>query len=198
LILLAAGLGAAPFSHKLHLELNLGCTQCHTSAAASTSPADNNLPDAKVCAPCHQGSPRTIKQPRQTNVTHFNHALHLKLGNPAPVIVAAVKSGAYLSPAPAHLAGQLAAAKVACAACHRGLESNQQVDASVFPAMADCLVCHPKVDPPFSCEKCHASGPALKPASHVGDFFDTHSSKKVDKVSCAVCHGRKFTCQGCH
>ncbi|MGH2374954.1 MAG: hypothetical protein ACRD96_25935, partial [Bryobacteraceae bacterium] len=67
-------------------------------------------------------------------------------------------------------------------------------------AMADCLVCHSKVDPPFSCEFCHDSKAALKPASHVPDFLDSHHAKNaaVDRTTCAVCHARKFTCQGCH
>jgi hypothetical protein len=66
--------------------------------------------------------------------------------------------------------------------------------------MADCLVCHSQIDPPFSCEFCHAPGDHLKPVSHTPDFIDTHTSGKLklDKSSCAVCHGRTFTCQGCH
>ena len=31
-------------------------------------------------------------------------------------------------------------------------------------------------------------------------FMDAHSSgkMKLDKTTCAVCHGRQFTCMGCH
>jgi hypothetical protein len=40
----------------------------------------------------------------------------------------------------------------------------------------------------------------LKPANHTADFLDSHSRKQtvLDKATCAVCHGRRFTCLGCH
>ena len=66
--------------------------------------------------------------------------------------------------------------------------------------VADCLVCHNKIDPPFSCEKCHNNVPALVPANHSPDFLDKHNRLKdaLDKSDCASCHGRRFTCLGCH
>ena len=56
------------------------------------------------------------------------------------------------------------------------------------------------IDPPDSCAFCHPKGAQLKPASHVAGFLDTHTNKNLnlDLKSCAVCHGRKFTCLGCH
>lgn len=156
------------------------CKDCHAGVAASTKPGD-------------------VKRPPRAKVAHFDHALHLKLGNPAPVILAAVKSKTYLSTPAPELAAQLTAAKDACTTCHRGQHPDAaHPTARMMPAMADCLVCHPKIDPPFTCEKCHDASPNLKPATHQGDFFDSHSSKRVEKTTCAVCHGRKFTCQGCH
>src|SRR5258708_12753692 len=82
-----------------------------------------------------------------------------------------------------------------CLACHHGVENN-----SPFLAMADCLVCHNKVDPPISCGFCHVEGSKLKPANHTADFLDSHSraSAKLDLKTCAVCHGRKFTRLGGH
>lgn len=192
---------ATPFSHKLHLKLGLDCAKCHASALTSTKAADNNLPQADTaCKACHPDG-RQIKLPRQTLVTKFNHQLHLKLGNPAPVILAAIRNKTYFGPVTPELESGLAAAVAsgnACTACHRGLTTNEQTDARVFPQMADCLVCHNKIDAPFSCEKCHDPGPHLKPASHTADFLDKHSSQQVAKTGCAICHGRRFTCQGCH
>jgi hypothetical protein len=140
-----------------------------------------------------------IKNPRDLTVTKFNHALHLKMGNVAPVILAAIKSGKYLSD-PGNLASVLANTRHRCVGFHRGLEKSDAVTLAVFPRMADCLVCHSKVDPPFSCSKCHEDNADLKPASHTRDWLDVHSSGKanLDKPSCAVCHGRTFTCLGCH
>ena len=87
-----------------------------------------------------------------------------------------------------------------CAACHRGVADNEVTDHAMFPQMADCLTCHPKIEAPFSCEKCHAPGDQLKPASHTATYVDHHSSGKanLDKQSCVICHGRKFQCLGCH
>jgi len=87
-----------------------------------------------------------------------------------------------------------------CQACHRGLEESVQVSASNMPVMADCIVCHSQIDNPFSCEKCHAKGDNLKPASHVQGFMSSHSSgtMNLDKASCTICHGTNFRCLGCH
>jgi hypothetical protein len=187
----------APFSHKLHLKLKPRCAACHTAAASSQKPADNLLPPAAACRECHQPPP-AIKEPLKTLVTNFSHAQHAKLGNVAPVIAAAIDSKAYLSVPAGALRKQLNTAN-ACAACHHGIEESEAVSKVNFPAMADCLVCHSQVDPPWSCEQCHTPGPHLKPASHhERTFADAHSSPKIAKVGCAVCHGRKFMCLGCH
>ncbi len=80
------------------------------------------------------------------------------------------------------------------------MEESDRVGPANMPQMADCLVCHNKIDNPFSCEFCHAKNANLKPANHSADFLDTHTAGKLklDKTTCAVCHGRKFTCLGCH
>lgn len=130
-------------------------------------------------------------------IDRFNHQLHAKNGNIAPLLRAAIAGKQYLDTrTPAHLE-----TTNNCAGCHHGIEQSENVaSVSVFPLMADCLVCHNKLDPPFSCEKCHNNVPALKPASHVEGFMDKHNRMKdsLDKSGCATCHGRKFTCLGCH
>ena len=200
ILLLCQAAPAAPFSHKLHLQLKLQCTSCHTSAPASTKVEDNNLPPAAVCVSCHKDG-RPIKASRASKVSKFNHQQHLRMGNIAPVIAAAIDSKEYLS-APGDLRRFLNS-KNACEACHRGLPESDAVTDAAFPKMADCLVCHAKIekiDPPFSCAACHAKSFQLMPASHDAQWLDFHASGKatMDKQSCAVCHGRKFTCRGCH
>lgn len=144
----------------------------------------------------------TVKAPRTLFVAKFNHQLHLKFGNIAPVIAAAIDQGKYLSN-PAGIRERLTTASQ-CTACHRGLEDSDSVGAEAgkryFPQMADCLVCHNKIDPPDSCVQCHVGGPELKPANHSKDFLDAHTTGKLglDRTTCAVCHGRRFTCLGCH
>ena len=129
----------------------------------------------------------------------FSHKKHLALGNIAPVIVRAIDKGTYLS-APGNLKTLLANA-TQCEACHRGLRDSEEVTRANMPKMADCLVCHDHVEPPFSCATCHPKDAKLKPsATHTADFLDTHPKalKNLEKGSCAVCHGQKFTCLGCH
>jgi hypothetical protein len=61
-------------------------------------------------------------------------------------------------------------------------------------------VCHSKIELPFSCEQCHGPGAKLRPADHPPEFLESHSrpEAKFDKTTCALCHGRKFRCLGCH
>jgi hypothetical protein len=186
----------APFSHKVHLGLKLECAACHTTAASSTKASDNLLPEKQACVNCHKDV--QIPAPPQTRVAFFNHALHLKMGNVAPVIAAAIDKKTYLQP-PGDIRAHLNA-KNACEACHRGLEESDQVTPAAMPQMADCLVCHTEIDNPFSCEKCHAKDAQLKPANHVSSFLSSHTSGKLnlDKTTCTVCHGRNFRCLGCH
>jgi hypothetical protein len=128
----------------------------------------------------------------------FSHKKHLALGNVAPVLARAIDKKTYLSP-PGNLRAQLNTTNT-CEACHRGITRSDQVSRANMPQMADCLVCHGPPDPPFSCGFCHPPGARLKPASHTANFVDTHPKElaALGKESCAVCHGRKFTCLGCH
>jgi len=128
----------------------------------------------------------------------FDHQLHLRLGNLAPVIAAAIDQGNYLSPTPnirKHLNGDNP-----CQACHRGLEETASARKTNLPRMADCLVCHSEIAPPFSCEFCHTKDAKIKPASHIPDYLDLHNSGKIklEKQSCKICHGTGFRCMGCH
>ena len=110
-----------------------------------------------------------MKQPRSTAVAHFNHQIHVKV--------------------------------LTCTRCHHGMETSDVTSKENFPAMAECLACHTQVDIPDSCYTCHAKTMRLMPPDHVTDFIDSHSRVKhspVQKQACEVCHGRSFTCAGCH
>jgi predicted CXXCH cytochrome family protein len=195
-----AVLTAAPFPHRLHLGMGIECLTCHPNAATSTKATDNLLPSRQVCLDCHEQV--EIPSPPTTNLTKFSHAWHLRMGNVAPIIAAAIDHKTYFQ-APgtdlpwvrSHLNS-----RNPCQACHRGMEESDQVTRANLPQMSDCLVCHTKIEAPFSCWDCHSQEANLKPPSHVEHFMDTHSSGKVqlDKSTCAICHGRTFRCMGCH
>jgi len=173
----AGGQANAPVSHQQVLQSGAKCLDCHAAIQKSTTAA--------------RPGPMGVR---------FNHQFHLGMGNVAPLIAAAVDAKKYLGPVLALWRAQLNT-KDACQACHRGLDQADAATQANFPHMADCLVCHNKIDNPFSCEKCHTvSAVKLKPASHTKDYVDTHSSGKLnlDKPSCVICHGVDFRCLGCH
>lgn len=114
------------------------------------------------------------------------------MGNIARYIADSIDHGRYLSP-PGNLREFLNVTNN-CQGCHR------DADADAFPKMADCLVCHSKIDPPESCAQCHLPQQQLRPSNHTEHFLSDHTSGKMNlnKATCAVCHGRTFTCLGCH
>ena len=195
------------FHHRNHVRLpNITCQSCHTLTRESHEQADFLAPSSSLCASCHDGK-KTIKlkmpmsfAPRHSMSMklHFSHRQHLALGNVAPAILAAVESNQYLGPVNG-LKESLSTADE-CLACHRGLSEPDEKNLPHNPPMADCLVCHATIEPPFSCELCHPSDAKLKPATHNSDFMDTHSSQIaiLDRSTCKVCHGVKFRCKGCH
>ena len=178
-----------PFSHKYHKTQVSGCEVCHRVSTGSMTA------EKESCVTCHDDV--TIRE-RKRAVPKFNHEQHLKMGNVATIIAKAIDSGTYLA-TPGNLRAQLDT-KDPCGGCHRGVEESETVSAAIHPHMADCLVCHTHVEPVESCAKCHEKGFALKPAGHTATYLDDHASGKAkfDKTTCAVCHGRKFTCRGCH
>ena len=195
------------FSHRRHLVLNgVTCEDCHYSALSSRLAADDNLPKPETCVACHDGlhamkhdegeKAYAFKSPART--LKFNHQQHLALGNVAPALAAAVESGTYLSSA--RPASHQLQTENSCMACHRGLAESDATGPGNHPQMADCLVCHTTIDPPFSCELCHTAEAKIKPASHTPHFIDLHSNRnaKLDKPSCKICHGVGFRCMGCH
>jgi hypothetical protein len=193
----ASAWAAAPFSHRVHLQLKLECATCHSEAATSTKPSDNLLPSRDLCQSCHKNP--EIPPPATTRLVHFSHAQHLKMGNISALIANAIDRGTYLQPA-GDIRRNLSSNNL-CFGCHRGIAESDRVSKANLPQMADCLVCHTKIEPPFSCAECHAKTEDLRAASHQAkDFADSHSNHQLmpDKSSCAVCHGKGFTCMGCH
>ena len=195
------------FLHRDHLRLpNVTCQSCHTLTRESLELADFLAPSSTLCAGCHDGQKTNkLKMPVTFSSGHglptklrFSHKQHLALGNVAPAIQAAVESNQYLGPVDG-LKESLSSANE-CLACHRGLSEIDEKNSAHYPQMADCLVCHATIEPPFSCELCHPSDAKLKPATHNTDFMDTHSSQiaTLDRSTCKVCHGVKFRCKGCH
>ena len=109
----------------------------------------------------------------------FSHKKHLAIGNIAPILAAAIDKGTYLGN-PGDIRRHLNTTNP-CAACHRGMEDSDRVSKINMPQMADCLVCHSKIDPPDSCTFCHVAGAKFRPASHTSDFLDKHKCKAAGR-----------------
>lgn len=188
-----------PFSHKYHLTQVSSCQGCHTEAEASTKAEDNLLPFSSNCATCHDEV--HIKEARPTPVHRFSHAQHVK-ANPGPLLAAAIRNKTWLGTA-AQMPAEINASN-ACVACHHGIEKSEAITEATgkahYPRMGDCLVCHNQIAPPESCKQCHDPSAKFRPATHTAQFSDTHGDpgKIADKAECHSCHGRKFTCKGCH
>ena len=194
------------FPHKTHLDKGLECATCHASATTSSGVDDRLLPGVQTCELCHNGqvapkidlAPLQAKQPPERTY-RFNHEQHLKLGNAAAQIAAAIDGDKYFGK-PGDIRRFLDTDN-SCVACHRGLNESMAVAEKVhMPQMADCIVCHTEIDNPFTCPDCHNEGVKLLPADHTRTFIDLHSTGKIglDKQSCLPCHGRNFGCMGCH
>jgi hypothetical protein len=188
------------FSHPVHLDLGLACTRCHAGAETGRLAADQMFPQPAVCLSCHSDGKTTPLDPDRLRWTapertyRFDHAFHVRLGDLAPLLAAAIDGGKYFgSPQIRPLLDRAGG----CTACHRGLETSE---ATPLPVMSDCLVCHSEIDNPFSCSYCHLEGVNLRPADHTPEFADLHSTGKIklDKASCLPCHGTNFECRGCH
>ena len=91
--------------------------------------------------------PSQVQQPKRGPKglvsVKFSHAFHAKLGDISPLLKAAREKGTHLRPeGPAPGSG--------CQACHAGLAESDQKRRGLA-LMADCLVCHSKIEVPFSC-----------------------------------------------
>jgi len=172
------------FSHKKHVaEQGVGCTDCHTEAAASKLATDNILPKMATCANCHDDQTKN-----QCTFCHTSaDSTTYKAFAPA--------SFDLLFPHEEHAGTQ----KMACETCHQGLEKDENGMASHIPAMTVCATCHNDIKVPNNCEKCHTNFAALRPADHNrNDFLHEHKFEaRLGDPRCATCHTQE-SCIDCH
>lgn len=174
------------FSHQLHVvENELGCEECHESAAESASGLDNLLPTMETCESCHD-----VEDDDQCGTCHLDP------DNPDAV----ARIEAY-SPKFAHAVH--VAQDLACETCHVDAASAGVGVAVEIPSMPSCMTCHEERGAPEECAACHEEGADLKPANHTLAWRHTHGdlarSGAVTPagMSCQTCHNDDF-CQECH
>jgi hypothetical protein len=222
--------GARPpvtFTHKIHVDQGLECTQCHPNIAKSNSLADANLPTTAVCKDCHddkKAPPESKEPPRLT----FSHAWHLPIVKnkcdtchkqlPEPGEERAVPPMATCTGCHNH---QKDFAAARCTPCHVDLKSFPLEPKSAFAhvgqwivahgsyartSVESCANCHDQT----YCAECHDSQTTPMRLSvrfpeevqrdfiHRGDYVSRHMiDAQANPASCARCHGTAF-CSSCH
>ncbi len=179
---------ALVFSHELHVvEEQLACVSCHESAEVEEAPG---MPAPDSCAVCHDELDAG-KPPERVTTTLFDAASFRALR-------ASQLDDEVLF---THLAHVTAVGE--CGACHRGIDTNRAVDASVAVDMQACQRCHAERALPNDCADCHAEiDRTWVPPSHARDWEKLHGracrrSAPEPADDCMLCH-RQSACDECH
>lgn len=166
------------FSHKLHLDMGIECSNCHGKADSSLSGTDDLMPVRDNCLECHGEEdlkawttradlPRMGRQVIDYS-PKFNHSAHAKK-------------------------------EIACERCHAGLSQSDSSSTLHMPVMALCMSCHDGVQADKECSLCHEEPRGPRPADHkIPAWNKQHGDRaRSDAVSCTMCHARN-DCQECH
>lgn len=175
------------FSHRLHAEQGIDCTDCHAGAEDSDEPG---LPSKQACLLCH-AEIDAAKPPERKIESLF-------------------ADGKYKAVQAAHLPGEVTfshashvARATACAECHTGIEQSERVGAEQHISMDSCMACHAARSAPNGCEVCHSEIRSDRPpASHFHNWKRFHGQTvRADSVAiedrCSLCH-TESSCVLCH
>lgn len=205
---------ALRFSHAKHPPGDFECKQCHAAAAGSSAASDRLRPTKAACVDCHEEAkvPKTFGQAGDKTDAKSCLKCHVSVSPQGKVPAAAWPSARLRFPHRIH-----AERKVACRACHAGVEKAGFGAPLHLPSMATCFGCHdgkPK-SPPSRCTTCHertAGGRirthfpegSLKPGrslphlEHGPTFRTDHKvPARTHKRDCEQCH-QQDTCLKCH
>ncbi len=174
------------FPHPRHQQMFPTCDGCHT-----VEPSGVTMPDASVCAGCHDGGiapevdwRRYVAPPSNLD---FDHATVIAakrdaLGMDVPCSMCHVPSGAERMQVQRVVTG-------GCLGCHAPGEEHT--------VGAPCSTCHV---PLAEAEDYSVDGIRAfpKPADHTDGFVLAHGSAATENTErCAVCHAREL-CSSCH
>jgi len=169
-----AAVPTSDFTHQIHLDQGIGCTDCHEGIDKATTLTKRHLPPSAKCAECHTDnrpapSTENIPPPRLT----FSHAQHVSQKQ---------------------IAGK-------CDFCHKKLPEMGEPYPKL--SMETCTQCH-KHQQDFAygrCRPCHLDLKGYKPEvayAHEGDWLRNHGAQaRPSAESCAACHDQTY-CGKCH
>lgn len=175
------------FTHRAHVEQELGCTDCHLAAETSDEPG---LPGQGACNLCHaeldKDKPADRKVAALYEGKQFKAVRHTAVG------------GDVIFPHLRHVAAGLE-----CSACHTGIETNEDVLELGPVSMDTCMDCHARKGASNDCATCHREIRSdVRPPSHDGNWTRLHGGicrADLDEGAnrCSMCH-QESSCATCH
>jgi len=175
------------FSHHVHTEQGLGCTDCHDGVSRDAEQSVelmrmsgcgdcHDVESGESCGQCHTNvdAPDTYEEPAPTHLV-FSHQLHEERYSD-------------------------------CSMCHEGAEHSPEVSPKrrMIPQHAECNVCHMDDMDSGRCRLCHERLDLNRREprtiySHGEGFFERHGLRAAsgEEESCSVCHDQSF-CGDCH
>jgi len=174
------------FSHRLHGELNLECTNCHGGVEHDDNPG---MPLLAQCRLCHNKI--DAEKPPERQVTLLFD------GNDYRAAHASKLADEVRFSHKQHVTGQK------CSDCHTGIETNEVVDYSMASTMNACSKCHVERGVANQCATCHKEIDANRaPATHSrqwqrlhGQTVRAHTEGMANE--CSLCH-QESACVRCH
>lgn len=175
------------FSHRVHAEQELACTDCHLAAETSDEPG---IPGIGACKLCHAEIDKD--KPAERKVDALYDAKGFKKTGRSAV------GDEIIFPHLRHVTKG-----VECATCHTGIEKSEDVLELPQANMDVCMQCHASKGVANECATCHTQIRAdARPPSHDGNWTKLHggvcragSEKRSDR--CDTCH-KETDCAACH
>jgi hypothetical protein len=175
------------FSHRVHADVGVDCTDCHAGVEDSDEPG---MPRLQACQLCH--TEIDADKPAELKAESFFTDGVFRAAHASAVPEEVVFSHA------AHVGRG-----TACADCHRGIETSDRIGGEQHFAMQRCMDCHAAAQAPNTCEVCHSViREDWEPPSHFHNWKRLHgqtvradTDMLVDR--CELCHSES-SCVACH
>ncbi len=177
------------FSHELHTEQGLGCTDCHEVENRHASlpghdvcsvchEIDMDEPEEAACAFCHSlpGLEVRVREARLDDEVRFSHETHQE-------------------------------AAIDCSVCHPNPDTSSLPTTNLKPF---CMDCHGETSPALNeCTVCHTEVTRDTIPKFRGETRIQHDApvvwenihgreSRIDPAYCALCHDSQTSCDDCH
>ena len=164
------------FSHDLHVAENgMECTDCHAEIM-KTGLGKRSMPDHDICGECHE-----VDDDDACGTCHKNP-----------------DEPEAMPPIPGKYDGfaHTQHPDLKCSKCH-SLVINGKFDPEI-PEMADCQMCHAKMNGPLECKVCHLGETPLPIDHKFASWHQDHGMEaSVGTSDCSQCHDQS-SCGDCH